>query len=354
MFIMAILFVITINQQSIAQGCNPILGGMSYDLACINAGSSILTVDWEMGGGNPACVAPSGSWIIQISLPATGEYTVASIAAVNGPEFTWTLDPSGTTLNGISNQSINWFTGGTILITVDGIQNSIPACALVPSNGNIQILPSIVGGTPANFSNMISDDNQSAALGVDLSIALPVELLSFTGRKIDKVIQLDWTTVTEQNNDGFEIHKSLDGRDWDVIGWVDGNGTVTRNIDYSFIDKFPSLGENYYRLKQIDYDGQYEFSDIIVIDNVGEKPAINVLPNPSSGPFSVVVENPRKEQMVVTIFDTTGKVIFDSGIIEDMNMWRKDFDLLRKEMYFISVQIGKEVLTDKIILLDRA
>ncbi len=215
-------------------------------------------------------------------------------------------------------------------------------------------------GFNANLTNVAglinndgSDDNNGFLKPIALG-SLPVEFLSFTGRKVGKVVELDWTTVTEQNNTGFEVQKSEDGQDWDVIGWVEGNGTVTRNIDYNFVDKFPFIGENYYRLQQFDYDGRFEYSNTIVVNNIGKEVAINILPNPSPGPFSVVIENPKKEKMRVTLFDSAGQLIYESELIEDETMWRKEFKLVQKEMYFISVQIGKEVKSKKILIIDRA
>ena len=107
-------------------------------------------------------------------------------------------------------------------------------------------------------------------------------------------------------------------------------------------------------MQQFDYDGRSEFSNTIVINNIGKESAINILPNPSPGPFSVVVENPKNEKMRVTLFDSAGQLIYESELIENQTLWKKDFELLQKEMYFISVQIGNEVKSEKILIIDQA
>ncbi len=296
---------------------------------------------------------------LDASNPMTIDITFGRIQPMNDPAivaptgggagfFDWSITGNGNgtqTVQGVQNQSIPGFTAlGEIIFDVD-------VTGLV---GQVAGFNANLGGNLNDLTmNIPDDDNVTIFIPIAPASVLPVELLSFTGRKVDRVVKLDWTTVTEQNNEGFEILKSSDGRDWDIIGWVDGNGTATQTIDYTFIDKFPFIGENYYRLKQIDHDGQFEFSNIIIVNNIGGKAAINVLPNPTPGPFSVAVENPKNEKMKISLFDSAGQIIYESGLIENEMMWRKDFDLMPKEMYFISVQIGEEILTEKILVINR-
>ena len=98
-----------------------------------------------------------------------------------------------------------------------------------------------------------------------LSRIIPVELISFKALTDGKNIQLNWTTASEQNNSGFEIQKKNNGS-WEKIGFVNGSGTTTEYKSYSFVDKNLSEGKYFYRLKQIDYSGSYEYSDVIAAD----------------------------------------------------------------------------------------
>ena len=93
---------------------------------------------------------------------------------------------------------------------------------------------------------------------------VPVELLFFTVKVIENSAQLNWQTATEVNNYGFEIERKLDNADWDKIGFVEGIGNSTTTKNYSFVDKsFISETNFKYRLKQIDFNGNYEYSDEI-------------------------------------------------------------------------------------------
>jgi len=96
---------------------------------------------------------------------------------------------------------------------------------------------------------------------------LPVELTSFTAKVSGGKVQLDWTTATEINNSGFDIERSFDGSTFTSVGFVKGNGTTTEPREYSFIDKFEFKATQsiYYRLKQFDYDGSVNYSNIISV-----------------------------------------------------------------------------------------
>ena len=338
---------ISFGQQQNPSLANPMIDPNPY----VEGGSGTATLTFlnvifpiPFDAGNPMTLDITFGRVIPTDDPAVVPPTGAAAGF-----FDWSITGNGNgtqTVQGIQNQAIPGFTPlGNISFAVN-VTGNVGQVAGFNANlgGNLNDL----------LGNISEDDNINIFIPIGVASALPVELLSFTGHKIDKAIQLDWTTVTEQDNQGFEIQKSSDGRDWDIIGWVDGNGTSTRTIEYDFIDKFPFIGDNYYRLKQMDYDGRFDFSDIILVQNIGAGSAISVLPNPTPGPFSVVVENPKNKKMTVTLFDSTGKLIYESGLIEDKTLWRKDFDLIQREMYFISVQIGEEVLTEKILVIDRA
>jgi len=96
---------------------------------------------------------------------------------------------------------------------------------------------------------------------------VPVELASFTAEVNNNNVLLSWITATEINNQGFEIERGeITSQDWEMIGFVEGNGTTTEPQVYSFVDKEVLSGKYQYRLKQIDYDGSYEYSKIIEVD----------------------------------------------------------------------------------------
>ena len=108
---------------------------------------------------------------------------------------------------------------------------------------------------------------------IKLNNAVPVELLSFSGKIVDENVLLTWVTASEINNLGFEIEKATNlnqsiNRDWERIGFVKGTGTSTEINEYSFTDYNTKPGNFSYRLKQIDFDGNYNYSNEILVENV--------------------------------------------------------------------------------------
>lgn len=103
--------------------------------------------------------------------------------------------------------------------------------------------------------------------------ALPIELISFDGYNDEDVNKLSWVTATEINNDYFSIERSTDGMFWESIAIVEGNGNSNTPIMYQYEDDSHQDTVNYYRLKQVDFNGDYEVFDAIAIDNTPEEPA---------------------------------------------------------------------------------
>jgi hypothetical protein len=115
-------------------------------------------------------------------------------------------------------------------------------------------------------------DERAGGFDMDIYTGLvppivPVELINFTHRIVNGKVILDWVTATELNNLGFEIQRSTDNNIFVTVGFVEGNGNSTSNKYYSFTDE-NIIGKVFYRLKQVDYDGSYNYSQIIEVDGV--------------------------------------------------------------------------------------
>jgi len=95
---------------------------------------------------------------------------------------------------------------------------------------------------------------------------LPVELISFVGTFANNKVTLNWKTATELNSYGFEIERSADQKIWEKIGFVQGSGTSNSPKEYSFVDDKPLIGKIAYRLKQIDIDGSFSYSEVIIVE----------------------------------------------------------------------------------------
>jgi len=143
------------------------------------------------------------------------------------------------------------------------------------------------------------------------NISLPIDLSSFTGYCNNKNIVLEWTTASENNNDYFSIERSVNGSDWKAIGTVKsfGNSSIARM--YSFIADETNNEIAYFRLKQTDLDGNFNYFKIIQVNSCNkEVPAINIYPNPSNG-ISLFgkINLKANEKYSVEIFDNSGKMV---------------------------------------------
>ena len=111
------------------------------------------------------------------------------------------------------------------------------------------------------------DGRWEIAFGKIVDPPFPVELTSFTGKFVDGKVLLTWETATETNNKGFEIERKKDKGEWTKIGFVEGNGSVDEPQSYSFVDQNPNGAERFlYRLKQVDFNGAYEYSETIEVE----------------------------------------------------------------------------------------
>lgn len=146
----------------------------------------------------------------------------------------------------------------------------------------------------------------------------PVTLLSFDGVAEDKIAILTWETASELNNDRFEIEWSEDADSFIYIGEVAGNGTTDEQQSYRFIDNEPLPGINYYRLRQVDYDGQYEYSPIIAVtvQEFFEEAAFNIYPNPvTDGRFNLNLDGFREgEEITISIMNLSGQKVMTMQI----------------------------------------
>lgn len=140
-------------------------------------------------------------------------------------------------------------------------------------------LPNVVSATSGQTAG--STYNASAQ-DADCTVPLPVGLLQFNAFKNAAAVKLEWITANEINNKGFNIERSADGKSWATIGFLNSlseNGNSNANLNYQFIDDKPFTGSNLYRLKQIDFDGNYNYSETRTINMTGDG-AIHIFPNP--------------------------------------------------------------------------
>jgi hypothetical protein len=207
-----------------------------------------------------------------------------------------------------------------------------------------------------------------ALLKMQYDNIVPIELTSFTTSVLqnEKAVQLNWSTATETNNSGFEVHrKKLEARsqelEWENIGFVPGFGTTTEPKSYSFIDENVTNGIYKYRLKQIDFDGSFEFSneiEVVVDFTPKEFVLFQNYPNPFNPSTVITFEIPgqaRNDNMLVTlkVYDILGNEIVTLVNEEKQSgVYEVEFDAssLASGMYLYKLQAGSFIQTKKMIL----
>jgi pectate lyase len=165
---------------------------------------------------------------------------------------------------------------------------------------------------------------------------LPLDLIAFEAKiddKIDPSVDLKWTTTNEVNTLKFEIERSIDGKIFNKIGEIKAKNISGQN-QYSFTDYSPSNGLAYYRLKQLDQNGQFTFSEIVFID-IKNKQTLNVYPNPVKDGFTVNHED-AKQGASLKIIGLDGKLIFQRKLILGAQSDDVDTKILQPGQYILT------------------
>lgn len=175
---------------------------------------------------------------------------------------------------------------------------------------------------------------------------LPVELVDFYVISQQYSIGLKWVTAWEETNEGFEVQRSIDGQNYEVIDFVDGYGNSLITQEYVYEDKTVEKGiEYYYRLRQLDYNGNFGFSPVITARiDTDEAKVGNFYPNPTNGITNVNYTSNTNEELVVSVFNITGQQVLQEtrNVTEGLNNLNFNFGKLEKGTYFIRLQIGED------------
>lgn len=180
----------------------------------------------------------------------------------------------------------------------------------------------------------------ATAQGICFAIVLPVELLFFSANVVDnEFVDLNWATATELNSDYFEVERSNNGSDWEVIGKVTAAGTTAEKQEYIFTDIAPNEGTNYYRLIQFDLDGRESVSSVVAAQINVEGTPLQVYPNPASSSDYIVVNGIRFGD-VLSIRNSSGGIALEQSMNESSNKMTLDISGLQAGMYFIHTELN--------------
>lgn len=188
---------------------------------------------------------------------------------------------------------------------------------------------------------------------------LPVVLTSFTSNVVDNKVILNWTTATEVNNNGFEVQRSAVNSQmpvWEKIGFVQGSGNSNLPKNYSFTDE-PTGGKEFqYRLKQIDFDGTFEYSEITaaVLENVSEFKLDQNFPNPFNPATRISYTLPVRTNVKLRVYNLLAQMVAElSNGIQEAGRYEVTFDgsNLPSGAYFYKLEAGNYVEVKKLLLI---
>ena len=275
-----------------------------------------------------------GGVVTELIIPTDAIITIQN----NDP---WDLIVYGTMIFRIQGMGSLGFNGSDALSLAGGsqliIDNTSNTSALSESgNGtNIRINIGATTYTGNQFDAII------AAGGANEGGILPIELIQFYSVTTErKEVKLIWETASEINNLHFEIEHSLNGIDFEKIGIVEGKGTTNFNQEYDYVHTNPSSGNNYYRLKQVDYDLSLEYFKIIS-QVVNEERGVQVKVN-SLNLLSLELNQPAQ----ILVLDMVGRVVFENKINEGVSNFR--FENLVQGNYL--VHIFNSIISEQVMI----
>jgi hypothetical protein len=268
--------------------------------------------------------------------------------------------------------ALNNQTNSDIRTTNTGFEIRFTLSALgATAAGNVRLFAIIVGANAPFFSNVLVPGTAGGNLGFNPNLAspptgytgpfhtspisLPVELTSFTAQTTSEGVRLSWTTASELNNSGFEVQRSTNQTNWATLGFVRGAGTTTEAQSYSFVDASAS-GRVFYRLKQVDFDGQFEYSNIIEV-NAGVPQTFALeqnYPNPFNPSTAISYQLPVAGNVSLKVFDMLGKEVATLvNARQEAGAYTVNFNAnnLSSGVYFYRLQAGNFVQTRKMMLV---
>jgi len=186
---------------------------------------------------------------------------------------------------------------------------------------------------------------------------IPVELSGFTAVAIDGTVKLNWTTATELNNSGFEILRCTENdNEWSTIGFVPGFGSTTETHKYSFTDNDVATGKYSYRLKQLDFDGSFTFSEIVEADvyPIYDFTLEQNYPNPFNPSTKIKYQIQVGGFVSLKVYDVLGKEVATLVNGEkSAGSYEIEFDAskLSSGVYFYNLRSGDFTQTNKMVLM---
>ncbi len=337
-------------------------------------------IGWVVGDSGLVIKTTDGgiSWETQESQL---EYALRSVYFIN-ENVGWAAGYEGKIIR-TTDGGANWqshLTDATVIISISFVDendgwavgsdwNNFTAKLIRTSNGGINWLDQHIGTNNGLNSIHFIDAStgwvagQGGTIMKTTNAGIPVEIISFTVSVFSNGIELCWMTATETNNQGFKIERKSKDNNFETIGFVSGNGTSTEPKSYSFTDRNVEPGVYQYRLKQVDFDGSFTYSDIIEVevDAPIEFSLEQNYPNPFNPSTTIRYQVPERSFITLKVYDILGNEIATLVTEEKpAGSYEVEFNShsglsgikeLPSGIYFYKLQAGNFVQTKKMILL---
>jgi hypothetical protein len=283
----------------------------AYELANLNITSTTGLTYLTGNFTNPANATGSGLPLIESLLSYDVVLNCGGINATTGNANggVWTMTPDAGTANyDVTLYGRNYDNAGvahTIIKRVTAGPGAWAFPGAPVSNSNVGNVVTCVRSGITGFSQF------GIARTLDV---LPISLLSFAAACTDNKTILNWSTASETNNDFFSIERSMDGTNWEFLANIYGAGNSNLLLRYAYTDNEPYSGITYYRLKQTDFNGQYEYFGPVSVNcesSPNISPSISYYPNPFTSEIMVDVQNLISSNAIIIVYDVLGNKILE-------------------------------------------
>ncbi len=315
--------------------------------------------DWDVGGAvytnNRGGIDQSRNLVYQWEQAGTPDPSYYGLIAFNGMSGGTTNSDFPGDNTTIRDTLFSWISSiRTPLMVPDDHRSFIGSGPFsLPASSSVIVGFGVVAGE--DLADLQA--NTDAAQTIWDNVIIPVELTSFTANvNQNGYVELNWTTATELNNLMFEVERKTEKDEYFTIGYVNGNGSTTEIQEYNYLDKTVDIGRYYYRLKQIDFQGTYEFSEEIEVDVKG--PLSFTLqqnyPNPFNPSTNIKFSIPESGDIKLAIYNIVGEevAVLVNGFTE-AGFYNVTFDAtsLPSGVYLYKLQSANSVETKKMMLL---
>ncbi len=305
-------------------------------------GRTIATINWGNTGTVPSSVTLQYYTGVNAPNAAAGRnlmnaYLAASATGGSGFSYNLQLNYDPAIMGNVSSESnlrMAFFRNSTW--TFDSISTVNTVARIINTSNLSQI-------TTTNFT------------GTDVTNPLPVVLGYFNAKASGVDAELNWATFAEVNNNGFYIERSVNGEQFEEIGFVKGRINSSRAMQYNFTDKnAASVAQTiFYRLRQVDVDGSYDYSQVAILNFIKQtenRNAILAYPNPFSTQLTLAIQSGISGDATLHVYDLTGKKVVNSFVkLTNGLVSTEAASNLNAGIYFAEIICGNELFKVKLI-----